>query len=383
MLARPLVSPKIRDYIAAHPELETPVLLLDADIAVGKFTRLQKAMPRGTHHYAIKANPDAAVLARLHQAGCLFEVASVQEIDMCLAAGAEPTRLLYGNPLKKPSEIQTAHARGITDFVFDSREELLKIAAHAPGVRVMCRIATTGKGAVSPLSVKFGCQPQDARDWLKEAKTLGLKPFGVSFHTGSQQLDLEAWDQPIADAAMVFRELAADGTPLSVLNLGGGLPVDYMATAPQVEEFAVAIHRALDKNFGPDWPEFYTENGRYMTGDCGAIYCEAVLVTPCRDGTPGLRWVYLDVGRYGGIVEEKIYYPLLPVADEYQEAPTGEVILAGQTCDCNDVLYPRGIYSLPLNLQSGEKLLMANTGAYTTTYSTNLNGFPYLRSITL
>ncbi|MCB1532290.1 MAG: SET domain-containing protein-lysine N-methyltransferase [Alphaproteobacteria bacterium] len=366
----------ILKYFETHPH-KTPYLLMDLDKVADNFKRLQKAMPRAHHYYAIKANPEPAVLKRLVAEGGYFEVASVNEIDMCLSAGAPTNTILYGNPLKKENEIRAAFERGIRQFVFDEYTDLEKIARAAPGAHVICRIFADGAGAVSPLTVKFGALPDNAERWLLQAPTMGLVPYGVSFHTGSQQLEPKAWEKPTQQVAEIFKSLEKAGHPLSILDVGGGFPVRYRHDVPGIETFAAAILKYVDAYFETA-PLIYTEPGRYMVGDAGFILTEVVQVAPPYEaGHP--NWVYLDIGRYGGLVEEKIDYPAL----SFKTGKTKHVILAGQTCDSNDVLYNDCFnYQLPISLQDGDKIVLAYTGAYTTTYSTTLNGFETLKSYT-
>ena len=133
----------------------SPHLIVVLDEVQRKYDGLVKAFPFGRHHYAIKANPHPDILKLLQSLGSYFECASINEIRMCLAANVKPENILYGNPIKKVSEIVEAYEKGIRQFVFDSELELDKIVLHAPGSEVLCRIITDGSGAISPLSVKF------------------------------------------------------------------------------------------------------------------------------------------------------------------------------------------------------------------------------------
>ncbi len=371
------IPPYVEGYFDACNQ-DTPYLLIDLEKVEYNFKRLAQAMPESLHYYAIKANPHRDVLKRLAEIGGYFEVASTGEIDMCLKAGAPPEKILYGNPLKKEREIAYAFEKGVREYVFDDYTELEKIARAAPESKVICRIIADGKGAVSPLTIKFGCPFEKAEEWLKAAPSLGLVPFGVSFHTGSQQLLPESWEKPMSDAGKIFKSLAASGHPLKIVDVGGGFPVSYRSETPPIENFAAAILKYADMYFETP-PVIYTEPGRYMTGDAGYILSEVVQVSQDFE-SPDLRWVYLDIGRYGGLVEEKIDYPVIST----REGPTGRVILSGQTCDSNDVIYRECFdYQLPLNLKESDKVILAYTGAYTTTYSTTLNGFPSLKAYTI
>lgn len=369
-------SRALQNFIAKY-DGPTPHLIVELDVVERNYKALKNALPQAHHHYAIKANPHPALLKRLNTLGCYFECASIQEIDMCLAAGAQAKDILYGNPLKKASEIKAAFERGIEQYVFDAALELDKIIAHAPGAKVVCRITTDGSGAISPLSIKFGCPPDKAIEWLLKAKDNGLIAYGISFHTGSQQLNPKSWDAPIKSAANVFEALRAQGVDtMTVLDVGGGFPTNYRKPVPPIDTFCDAIAHYVATYFKGKLPLIYTEPGRYLPADAGFILAEVVLVAPSHTN-PDIRWVYLDIGRYGGLVETQIDYPVYT----HHESSLGPVIMAGQTCDSNDVIYAEEFrYHLPIALAPGDSVILAHTGVYTTTYSTTLNGFPNLTS---
>ena len=121
------------------------------------------------------------------------------------------------------------------------------------------------------------------------------------------------------------------------------------------------------------------EPGRGLVGDAGVILTEVVLIAR-KGGTDDRRWVYLDIGKFGGLAEtmdEAIRYPI----ECDRHGPAEPVILAGPTCDSADVLYERTPYALPLGLEIGDRLRLASTGAYTSTYaSVSFNGFAPLQT---
>ena len=292
----------------------------------------------------------------------------------------EPNRISYGNTIKKERDILRAHQLGVTLFAVDCVEEVEKIARAAPGARVFCRILTDGAGAEWPLSRKFGCVAGEAVDVLAHARELGLVAHGVSFHVGSQQTDTGAWDRALADAASVFRSASERGMQLQMVNLGGGFPTRYLKDVPDAEEYGRAIFDALRKNFGNRIPETIIEPGRGMVGDAGVLKAEVVLVSK-KARADKVRWVYLDVGKFGGLAEtmdEAIRYPIRTPRDGGE---TGPCVVAGPTCNSADVLYERTPYELPLSLTIGDEVLIEGTGAYTTTYcSVAFNGFTPLAS---
>ena len=357
----------------------TPCLVVDLDRVEDNYLALEAALPEAQIYYAVKANPAPEILRRLVALGACFDVASVAEIETVLAAGADPAGISYGNTIKKERDIARAAELGVRLFAFDAEAELDKIARAAPGSRVFCRILTSGEGAEWPLSRKFGCAPEQAARLLRRAAMLPVVPWGVSFHVGSQQRDPGQWDAAIATVADIFRQLDQDGIELGMVNLGGGFPTEYRQGVPAPEAYGLAIRGSVHHHFGNRLPQLIMEPGRGLVGDAGVIETEVVLIA--RKGVEdSRRWVYLDVGKFGGLAEtmdEAIQYPV-----ESQRGGDSEaVILAGPTCDSADVLYERADYRLPLDLEIGDRLRIRATGAYTSTYSSvGFNGFAPLPS---
>ena len=178
----------------------TPCLVLDIDRVEENYRTLARALPLAQIYYAVKANPAAPVLQRLVRLGSRFDAASFEEISFCLDAGAQAEHISFGNTIKKVSAIQRAHAAGVEMYAFDSREEMLKLAEHAPGAKVYCRLLVENDGAEWPLSRKFGTTVETARDLLIEAGSLGLDAYGLSFHVGSQQTTTGSYEAAIGRA---------------------------------------------------------------------------------------------------------------------------------------------------------------------------------------
>src|SRR5204862_4438314 len=151
-----------------------------------------------------------------------LHAATAAEIEVALAEGAPADRIGYGNTIKKERDIARAAALGIRLFAVDCAAEVEKIARAAPGAKVFCRILYDCAGAEWPLSRKFGCDPEMAVEVLDQAKRLGLEPCGISFHVGSQQRKVKAWDRALSMASTVFRDCAERGINLSMVQIGGG-----------------------------------------------------------------------------------------------------------------------------------------------------------------
>ena len=360
---------------------ETPCLVVDSKIFAHQLDELIDSFPYAKTYYAIKANPMPELLSILRDRGCNFDVASRYELDKVMALGVTGDRISYGNTIKKARDIRYFYEKGVRLFATDSEADLRNIAKAAPGAKVYVRILTEGSQTADwPLSRKFGCQTDMAMDLCLLARDLGLEPYGISFHVGSQQRDIGAWDSAIAKVKVIFERLKEeDGLTLKMINMGGGFPGNYISRTNDLRTYAAEITRFLQEDFGDDLPEIILEPGRSLVANAGILVSEVVLVS--RKDRYGLnRWVFTDVGKFGGLIEtmdESIKYPLYVE----KQGELEEVVLAGPTCDSADILYENYKYELPLNLSAGDRLYWFSTGAYTTTYSAvEFNGFPPLAS---
>lgn len=370
---------KIARFITQY-QPKTPFVLIDLDVIADNFNTLRRTLPAAEIYYAVKANPAPEVLRHLAGLDSYFDVASPAEIDLTLKAGAKPRQISFGNTIKKEADIAYAFKRGVRLFAFDSEAELIKLARSAPGSQVFCRLLTSCEGADWPLSRKFGCEIEMAHDLLLKAKELGLQPHGVSFHVGSQQTRADQWEIALAQAAGLFSSLKTAGISLNMVNIGGGLPARYRDPVASVDSYASVIRSAMRKHFGASLPQVIIEPGRSLVGDSGVLEAEVVLISK-KSYSDDVRWVYLDIGKFGGLAEthdEAIKYRIETIG---RKGATGPVILAGPSCDSVDILYEKFKYELPLSLQVGDRVRFHATGAYTTSYSSvGFNGFPPLQT---
>lgn len=358
-------------------EVETPYLIVDLDKIAKQYHAIADAFSNCAIHYAVKANPELPVLSELVDAGSNFDVASVEELCICIWAGADAKLISYGNTIKKEADIKYAYQLGVRLFAFDSEEELLKISRAAPGAKVYCRLLVETTGATWPLSRKFGCSEEMAIRLLAKAAALDLIPYGVSFHVGSQQSNTFAWDKPIVQASRVFTTLYRQyGIELKLLNIGGGFPATYTSETPSIQDFADRILQMVCCSWYDRAPEIMLEPGRFVVGDAGVLVTDVVLVAK-KEEHAEYRWVYLDAGKFNGLPEtdgERIMYEIQYI--DKSTVDRGPCVLAGPTCDSADILYEENKVYLPLDLTAGDRLYFNSAGAYTSSYaSVEFNGF--------
>jgi ornithine decarboxylase len=378
--AQPLAAPIVPSRLEAFCEdldADRPTLVIDVDRVEAQYHALKAGLGAAHVHYAVKANPHPAILARLVRLGSRFDAASRGEIEQCLAAGARPDHVSYGNTIKRAADVAWAHGAGITLFAADAEEELEKIALHAPGAQVYVRLIVELSQADWPLTRKFGCDEGTALRLLDHAKKLGLFPVGFSFHVGSQTRRAEMWAPTLDQMARTWAAAKEAGHELSLLNIGGGFPAFYGEAIDAPTDYAGKVMEMVRARFG-DVPHIMAEPGRGLVAEAGMIVAEVVLAS--RKSERDLhRWVFLSIGRFSGLAEtegEAIRYQFVTPRDG---EPTGPCILAGPSCDSADVLYEKRPVHLPLSLRAGDRVLIQNTGAYTSTYSSVcFNGFPPL-----
>jgi ornithine decarboxylase len=343
-----------------------PALVIDLARVRRNVRRFNVAMPSVRPHYAVKANPDRRVLQTLAQEGAGFEIASPSELDLLRSIGVPAAEIFYSNPVRSLDAIRHAVRRGVEWFVFDCAQELAKFAQCKPDAKLYLRIETTNEGSDWPLTGKFGAAEADLEPIMQEARRLDLDMAGVTFHVGSQCRNADNWRSAIASAHAVFQRLTDAGFRPRLLDLGGGYPVQLTKPIPSIDEIGALITHELAV-FGPG-VRVIAEPGRFMVADAGCFVVH-VIGAAMRNGR---RWLHCDAGVFGGMFEttDGLRYNL--VTD--RTGPPVPWHVAGPTCDSVDVCMRDQL--LPQDMAPGDTLYVLNSGAYTTAYASEFNGFP-------
>jgi ornithine decarboxylase len=348
---------------------QTPRLELDLSRVADNLEQLSNAFAalRPTLYYAVKANNDPALLATVRDAGCGFDVASLYEIRQLQALGVRGSDITFSATVKIPSHIEEAAARGVDRFAFDSPSELQKLAQLAPGSRVTARIEVPHEGSAWPLAAKFGVPHTDAGPLFEYARRLGLRPYGVTFHVGSQCVRPESWLEAIELCGRVWRDARDRGIRLGMVNLGGGLPARYTENVPSAGHIGELASKAALRTFGRE-VEYAFEPGRSVVADAGTLVT-SVIGRAVRHGRP---WVFVDLSIYAGLLEV-IGGWSYTVRTRHDHMPKHQVTLAGPSCDSTDILAED--IALP-ELELGDHIELLTAGAYTTSYE-RYNGLAF------
>ncbi len=351
--------------VEASRDLPTPVLVVDPAVVRAAFARIAASIPGVEVHYAVKANPLPEIARIVAELGGGFEVSSIAELELALAAGARIDRVISSNPVKSPEFIRHAASHGVRHFAFDSEAELDKLACHAPDAELCLRIVVDNSDSEWPLSRKFGVEPKAAVPLLEAARDRGLDVAGLTFHVGSQCFTTGAWIRALEVCRGVFADAANLGYQLDLLNLGGGLPVHHLRPIPSIAEVGEAVAAYVRDEF--PWPVRLTiEPGRAVVGEAATLVTTVIGKAERADG----RWLYVDAGVFNALMEtiDGFRYDLRAEVG----GPCHRTTLAGPSCDTVDVLCEEAM--LP-DLEVGDRIYVMNAGAYTLSYASTFNGF--------
>jgi ornithine decarboxylase len=377
----PLLDVPLHWPASLHPEvlsqldLPTPFLVGDLRLVGDRVQAFTAAMPRVRPFYAVKCNSAPEVLRAAHAHGTGFEIASLGELSILEEVGIVGRDVLYSNTVKPAAHIAGAAERGVWRFAIDSEGELDKVAREAPGSAVYVRVRVDDSGSVFPLSRKFGAESHHARALLQQAERLGLRPYGLTFHVGSQCAATSAWVQAIAGMGRLMRQLQADGITLEMLDIGGGFPARYEDPVPSIEQIGSVVNRALDELLPYEPALIVAEPGRHLVAET-AVMVSTVLG---REERAGEEWLYLDVGAYNGLMETQQTvgqwrFPLWSSRPDHGVVPQSPFTVTGPTCDSADTMFYGA--PLPMTMAEGDRVFVASAGAYTLSYASSFNGFP-------
>lgn len=339
----------------------------------------------GTPMYAVKCNPDKAIVQALYRSGIRsFDVASIGEVRMVKKLAPKAT-LYFMHPVKSREAIYEAYfTHGVRRFVLDTQAELFKIIQEtkmAGDVELFVRVMVNNGHAAVALSGKFGAVPEDAVELLKACRPVCTR-LGVSFHVGSQCMNPVAYREAIAQVASIVE---GSGVKIDAIDVGGGFPVPYEGlTPPPLSDYFAEIRQAITDH-GFDGIELLAEPGRALVGRGMSLVARVELRKDHADGTHTL---HLNDGTYGGLFEGAkwggITYPVRQVARRNDAGDAGDFIpfrLAGPTCDSLDML--PGPYLLPADIGEGDFIEVEQNGAYGICTRTTFNGFTKFEKVIL
>ena len=356
--------PRIDDLVATLRPQEPLTCLREAELH-GNAAAFTAGFP-GITMYAVKCNPDPAVLQALWDGGVRhFDCASLPEVAQ-VARLFPLAEIHFMHPVKSRRAIAHSYAvHGVRDFVVDSLTELQKVLAEtgAPDdLGLVIRLALPAGPARCDLSGKFGAWPVEAAALLRAARP-HARTLGISFHVGSQCLEPLAWRRAIRLAGETIR---AAGVRVDVLDVGGGFPVAYPGQVPPpLGAFFAEIEAGVEDLNMPGLA-LWAEPGRVLVASGTSVVVQVQLARG--------HALYINDGVFGSLSDAGppgFRYPTRLL--RASEAPEAAFTFFGPTCDSNDVM--AGPFMLPDDVREGDWVEIGQLGAYGACLRTAFNGF--------
>jgi diaminopimelate decarboxylase len=360
----------------AHRVGQTPFYAYDRSVIAHNIETLRHHFGKLAHlHYAIKANPMPALVDFISPLVDGLDVASGRELTLALNSGMSVNNISFAGPGKTENELRMALAAGIT-LNIESKRELERIIRltqeYGYSAQVAVRVNPNFELKASGMKMgggaqQFGIDAEQVPEIVAAIRSHGLNFQGFHIFTGSQNLKAEA----ICEAHKNIYRLASElkhqtQTPISRLNIGGGLGIPYFPGETPIELEPIADNlRQLQQDYRADFEqtEIVLELGRYLVGNAGVFISEVIDIKCSRGETfvvvnGGLHHHLAASGNFGQVIRKN--YPVA-VANKIDLAPTRTVSIVGPLCTPLDLLGHK--VELP-DIEVGDLIVIYQSGAY-------------------
>jgi diaminopimelate decarboxylase len=328
--------------------------------------------------YAVKANPNAAVLATLAAEGLGADVVSIGEYRRAIAAGVPPERIVFSGVGKTASEMEYALKGGLLQFNLESVEEAETMSAVAASLGLQAPVAfrvnpdvdarTHKKISTGGALNKFGVPISEAAAAYARARELpNLDVQGVAVHIGSQLTDLAPLESAFGKVGALIDELRAAGHDIRFADLGGGLGVPYdrdMPDPPSPEQYGAMVARIT-----AGWDvRLIFEPGRLIVANAGVLLSEVIRVKPGIEDP----FVIVDAAM-NDLMRPSLYdayHAIDPVTPGQSEMVANVV---GPVCETGDTFATGRRMGA---VKAGELVVFRTAGAYAATMASTYNSRP-------
>lgn len=364
----------INDFIEDN-QSERAFYLIDLGEIIKSFYKWITLLPNVKPYYAVKCNPNIAILDALSTLGANFDCASQAEIKTIIELTNDPSRIIFANPCKMSSQIRYARANDVDLMTFDCEEELYKIKLYHPYAKLILRIAVDESKSLCKFNSKFGCKLNQVDELLSITKTLKLNVCGFSFHVGSGCSSADSFYNAIKDCRDATDIAKKLDISITMIDLGGGFPgvnVDV-----KFEDIAIKINKGLEDFFQEELDlksiKFIAEPGRYFAQRTHTLILNVIGKKMIKeDDGNNLIIYYLNDGIYGSfncITYDHQQPIILPFNERDGKLLKSKIY--GATCDSMDMI---GENIMLPDLSIGEWVYVENFGSYTVASSSEFNG---------
>jgi diaminopimelate decarboxylase len=364
----------------------TPLYVYSAATIAARYRAIDDAFAGYPHaiHYALKANSTLAITRLLRGLGSAADANSGGEIDVALRAGFIPTQIVFTGVGKTMAELGQAIDLGVRSINVESAGEIERVDAlsreRQTRTKIAIRINPDVDAKTHPhistglKTNKFGIAIDDVPRLCAHARTMaGVEIVGLHAHIGSQITDLDPLTRAARALVTLARELAAAGTRIEHLDLGGGLGVSYDGSrVPTAREYADAVLPIVRES----GLAIVLEPGRQIIAPAGALLTRVVDVKeaggqgPEAGGTDERLFVVMDAGMTE-LIRPMLYnafHRIEPVL--WTDAPATSVDVVGPLCESSDTLGKDRTVPRP---RVGELFAVLDTGAYGSVMASNYN----------
>lgn len=328
--------------------------------------------------YAVKSNPNIAILNVMAKLGSGFDIVSQGELERVLAAGGDPAKVVFSGVAKSEPEITRALEVGIRCFNVESEAELLRINEVAGRLGktapISLRVNPDVDAHTHPYistglkENKFGVSVEQAREVYKLAATLpNIEIVGMDCHIGSQITELQPFLDAVDRLIVLMEQLKQDGIALKHLDLGGGLGVTYTdETPPHPTEYAKALWEKLNA-FSE--LEIIVEPGRAITANAGILVTKVEYLK----SNESRNFAIVDAGM-NDMIRPALYQAYMNILEIDRTLAREEKIydVVGPICETSDFLGKQR----KLAIAQGDYLAQRSAGAYGASMSSNYNSRP-------
>ena len=372
------------NYKELAKEFGTPLYIYDQKQIEENYHRLRSALDKHYEkfsiHYAVKANPNPAVIKVLIGLGSGVDCSSPGELEHALRAGVPASKILYTGNYESPEDLTKVLESG-AKFNLDDLNSFKRMISIKTPERVSFRINPgMGKGSHEAVvtggtDAKFGIPYEKAIEAYQFAKEQGVTKFGIHMMTGSNNLEpfffAEAVEKLLTIGGGIFKEL---GFTPDYIDIGGGFGIPYheedvpLDVELMSELICDKFKEGIVKHELGE-PELLVEPGRYLVGNAGVLLSK---VTGLKDSYR--QFIGIDAGM-NTLMRPSLYGAIHRVEVPYRSSENTRLVsICGQVCENADILAHNIL--LPEDIEEGDFILLRDAGAYGFAMSSVYNGRP-------
>ncbi|MDG2172198.1 MAG: diaminopimelate decarboxylase [Gammaproteobacteria bacterium] len=360
----------------------TPCFVYSEDSISKNYNEINNAFSNNKKkvYYSVKANSNLSILKLLSELGSGFDIVSMGELDRVLKIGASPKNIVYSGVGKSESDIKKSIELGIYCINVESFSELERINKIASQLKTKAPVAIRVNPNIDPgsheyistglESTKFGINLKNMMDAFMYAdKENFIDLIGIDYHIGSQIETLGPFIEAVFSVAKIIKELKANNISVDLIDMGGGLGIDYGKNkVPLLKEYGEALNKAIKDNKLEDY-NIILELGRSIVGNAGYLLTKVEYIK--KDSEK--NYVIVDAGM-DNLIRPALYSAWHNIICTKTHENKKKILcdVVGPVCECADFLGK----DRELIVEQDDILVVTACGAYASSMASNYNSRP-------